>query len=138
MENKYLIIEQGSYSDYGVSFIDITDSKLTEKEILTLLKIDQWDKPSIGGRINGELILDGSFSLKDIKIEAEDNINRLFCCYSNKKFKTVLDKFYSKKECLDIAMANDGSGSDYWNGKIDSMYADYSKAYPIYQKLIKS
>lgn len=133
---KYLIIEQGDCDDYRVSFIDITDSKLTEKELLTLLKIDQSDKPSIGGRINGELILDGSFSLKDIKIEAEDNINRLFCCYRNRKFKTVLDKFYSKEECLEIAMANDGSGSDYWNSKIDSKYADYSKAYPIYQKLI--
>jgi len=134
---KYLIIEQGEYSDYGVSILKITDIQLSEEEILTLIKIDYYDKPNIAGVIEGNLTLrdTGCLSLTDLKLEAEDNINKLFCCYRNSKNQTVLDKLYTKDECFKIAIENYNSGVRYWQETIDKKYEQYVKAYEIYKKL---
>ena len=134
---KYLIIEQGSYSDYGVSVIDVTDCNLTNEEIYTVLKIDSYDNPSISGKISGEIEFydNSSLDIKDLKKEIEYKLNSLFCCYDNRAYKTVLDKFYSKDELLKIAEANDKSGKDYWERCIDEKYKGYEEGYKIYLKL---
>jgi hypothetical protein len=132
---KYLVVEQGEYSDYGVSIVDITDCPLTEEEILVLLKIDQWDNPTASGEINGEIKFydNSSISIKNIKEEAKDNINSLFACHG--KNETVLDREYSKEELLEIATKNDRSGVDYWKDKINNKYEEYLKGYMLYKKL---
>lgn len=137
---KYLIIEQGSYSDYGVSIADITDCPLTREEMLKLLKINELDEPKISGEIIGKINFydNSSISIKNFKEEAENNINGLFSCYSNRaKYKTVLDREYTKEELLKIAMANDYSGEDYWEEHIEEKYQQYLEGLELYQKLIK-
>ena len=135
---KYLIIEHGEYSDYGVSFFEVPDNfPLSEKEICFLISLDAWDKPYISGHIEGNLTLNdnAAIDLHNIKEEAESHINRLFCCYKNRKNKTVLDHKYTKEECLKIAMENDNSGLAFWSKEINDKYTEYEKAYELYQKI---
>lgn len=131
------MLEQGSYSDYGVSLVDVTDCPLTEDEVMIIMKIDAWDKPILSARIEGEIVFteQSSIGIQDLDECAKANINGLFSCYLGRKHTTVLDRQYSKEELLKIAQENDTSGIDFWNRVIDERYNTYIKAYPIYQKM---
>jgi len=135
---EYIIIEQGTYSDYGVSIVDITNCPLTLDEIYTVLKIDSHDTPQISGKIKGEIKFydNSSLGVKDLKKEIESKLNCLFCCYSNRVYKTVLDKLYTEEECLKIAITNDSSGEEFWQREIRLKYNDYKEGFAIYNKLI--
>ena len=140
MKKRYLIIEQGEYSDYGVSIVEVPRKcPLTDEEIVFLLKIDQYDTPTMSGEIIGEVFLfdNASIDIKDIKTEAKSNINRLFSCFDNREYKTVLDKKYTKEECLKIATTNDSSGIRYWTEEINHKYAQYERGFELYNRLSK-
>jgi hypothetical protein len=130
---KFLIIEQGEYSDYSMYFIKVPEnSKISEANMAFLIGLDSWDTPTITGHVWGEI----DIRVENLKERAEKEINALFSCYDNRKYKTVLDKKYSKDELLDIVTANDGSGMDYWKNRIDEKYEKYVKAFGLY-KLLK-
>ena len=135
---KYIITEHGEYSDYGVSIFEIPDKfPLSEDEICFLISLDVWDKPVITGHIEGKVTLEdnAAIDIHKIKEEAESHINRLFCCYENRKHKCAFDRKYTKEEALKMATENDSSGIDYWQSKIDREYSDYERAYELYQKI---
>jgi hypothetical protein len=114
-------------------FIKVPENfKISEANIAFLIGLDEWDKPIITGHIWGEI----DIRVEDLKERAEKEINQLFSCYDNRKYKTVLDKLYSKEECLEIATANDSSGIDYWKRELDEKYGKYVKAFGLY-KLLK-
>lgn len=132
---KYLIIEQGVYSDYGMFFVE-KDDRLTNEEHLELLNIDEtYNKAGIAGEIEGEFLLDNNIRIDKIEEVAKNNLNRLFCCYYNRKYITVLDKEYSKEELLKIARENDNSPDEYWNREIDIKYQEYKRGFELYLKI---
>lgn len=131
-KGKFLIVEQGEYSDYSMYFIKVPEnSPISESDMIFLISLDVWDKPTITGHIWGEI----DIRVEDLKERAGKEINALFCCYDNRKYKTVLDKLYSKEELLKITTENDTSGLDWWKTKIDERYDDYIKAIGLYKKL---
>lgn len=133
VKGKFLIIEQGEYSDYSMYFIKVPEkSQISESDIAFLIGLDEYDNPTITGHIWGEI----DIRVEDLEERAKKEINRLFSCYDNRKHKTVLDKKYSKDELLRIAMENDTSGEDYWRREIDEKYTKYVKAFDLYQKLV--
>ncbi len=133
IKGKFLIIEQGEYSDYKMYFIKMPKNiRISESDILFLLGFDDYDNPTIAGHTWGEV----DVRVENLKERVEKEINRAFCCYDNRKYKTVLDRLYSKEELLIIVMANDGSGEGYWENKIEAEYEKYVKAFSLYQKLI--
>lgn len=131
-EGKFLIIEQGDYSDYQMYFIKVPENlSITESDMAFLIGLDDWDKPTITGHIWGKI----DIRVENLKDRAKKEINSLFCCFDNRKYKTVLDKLYTKEELLKIVIANDNSGVDYWEKEIDEHYQKYIKAFNLYKKL---
>ena len=132
--SKYLIIEQGEYSDYSLFFVEF-DSRLSEKEHLALINTDDYDRATLAGVIEGEITNEGHLRIEKIKDLAECRINKMFCCYSNRPHKSVLDREYSKEELLKIVLENDKSGEEYWVRAVEKRHPEYVKVLPIYQKL---
>lgn len=130
---RYFIVEQGEYSDFSVSIIEAPENiTITRDEIEELLNIDAWSHAHITGEIIGEV---KEFPTAIIKATVEERVNSSFCCYENRKYKTVLDREYTKDELLKIANENDSSGSAYWDREIDKKYKEYKRAYELLKKL---
>jgi hypothetical protein len=133
---KTLILEQGEYSDYRMYFVRVPEKcGISDKDLLFLLGLDEWSQPSLSGYILGDVI---DHEVIDLIPEVEKEINQMFCCYDNRKYKTILDKKHTKEDLLEIATSNDVSGVEYWEGQIKDRYSKYLKAIGLYQKLLNS
>ncbi len=130
---KYYILEHGEYSDYSVDFIEVPNKlKITKKEIEFVLNLDKNNGYSISGEIIGKI---KGWEAMVLKTKLGSEIDKMFCCYENRKVKTILDRVYTKEELLSISTQNDSSGVDYWKRKIENDYLDYVKALEIYKSL---
>lgn len=133
MKDKILIVEQGEYSDYEMYFVRVPkNTEISEKDLMFLLGLDGWSQPTLSGYILGEVV---DHKIRDLIPEAEKQVNQMFCCYDNRKYKTILDKEHTKEELLEIAMSNDNSGLGYWEKEIDLKYPKYLKALNLLNKL---
>lgn len=131
-KGKFLIIEQGEYSDYSMYFIRLPEKlNMSESDIAFLIGLDEYDNPTITGHIWGEI----DVRVEELEERAKKEINQLFSCFDNRKYTTVLDRLYSKEELLDIATTNDGSGLSYWEREIDNKYTKYVKVFKLYSKI---
>lgn len=131
-EGKFLIIEQGEYSDYSMYFIKVPENlDISESDILFLISLDTWDKPTIAGHIWGKI----DVRVEDLEERAKKEINQMFACFDNRPNTTVVDREYSKDELIKIATENDYSGRKYWRKETDDRYDTYKKAIKLYFKL---
>ena len=136
MKDKILIIEQGEYSDYEMYFVRVPENcDISEEDLMFLLGLDEWSQPSLSGYILGDVV---DHEVKDLIPMVEKEINQMFSCYDNRKYKTILDKKHTKKELLEIATSNDNSGVGYWEKEIEIKYPKYLKAIDLYQSLLNS